>query len=342
MRGKLNVVTQVALVVGLSSFALAACGSDDGDSDNGGGEPADCWPTAAGCGLDGAGEKCVAWHDNSGATNWSFRMSQLEVKKPEVLAGEFLQNNVVSKGISLNKGECYQEGTGLFTWLMEIDPGAGIAKTGGARVQLQPSDGYCYIQQTVEGFPIEPVEVGITSEDVSGTTTYRFTEEIPDLTVAIFLTEDESSAIILPLHAVMMKDLVVSDENNCIGAWRGDELSFDNNCKPTREQKMPWTNAATLTGYIEIEEADQVWIPEMAMTLCVALSGSSGTYGEDFEEGDREGLRCSRDGDGKIEAAQEADWCSDTNEACSRPEADAFRLEGEFAASAVKILDACP
>jgi hypothetical protein len=105
---------------------------------------------------------------------------------------------------------------------------------------------------------------------------------------------------------------------------------------------MPWVNGARLTGYIGLEEADTVWIPEMTQTLCVALSGSGATYGEEFSEGEREGLRCLRDGDGKIVAAERADWCSATDAACSPPDADAFRLEGEFAASAVKVLDSCP
>lgn len=341
MRSQFKLVTGITAGVALASLVLAACGSDDSDGGGNGSGATDCWPTHPSCGLDGVGEQCVAWHDNQGSETLSFRMSQLEVVKPTVLAGEFLQNSVVSKGISLNLPICYQEGTGLFTWLMELNPTAGTATTGGARVQLNPGDGYCYIQQTVEGFDIAPVDVGIETTEQNGEITFNLAEKIPDITVAIFLTEDESSAIILPLHQVMMTDGKISADGNCIGAWKGDELAPDNACKPDRDQKMPWVNGATLTGYIEIEEADQVWIPEMTMTLCVALSGSAATYGEDFEEGNRKGLRCARE-NGQIKAAEKADWCSATDSACSPPEADAFRLEGQFAASAVKVLDACP
>lgn len=342
MRSKFKLVTKFAAAMALTSLLLAACGSDDNDSGPGGGDATDCWPNDPSCGLAGAGEACVAWHDNAGSESLSFRMSQLEVLKPDVLAGEFLQNNVVSKGISLNLPQCYQEGTGLFTWLMELNPTAGTATTGGAHVQLNPADGYCYIEETVEGFPIEPVQVGIDTTEQDGEITFNLASKIPDLTVAIYLTDDESSAIILPLHQVMMKDGKISSDGNCIGSWKGDELSYNNNCKPDREQKMPWVNDATLTGFIKIEEADEVWIPEMKMTLCVALSGSATTYGEAFSEGGREGSRCKRESTGQIMAAEKADWCADTDTACSPPEADAFRLEGQFAASAVKVLPTCP
>jgi hypothetical protein len=340
MRSNLKLVTTFAAGIALTTLGLAACSSDESSPGTGGGNTT-CWPDHASCGLAGVGEECVAWHDNAGSDVLTFRMSQLEVLKPDVLAGEFLQNNVVSKGISLNLAQCYQEGTGRFTWLMELDKTAGTAKTGGAHVQLNPGDGYCYINQEVEGFSVSPVTVPIETTETDGEITFNISEKIPDLTVAIFLTDDESQAIILPLHGVLMTNGKISADGNCIGSWKGDELEFDNNCKPDRDQKMPWINNATLTGYIEIEEADTVWIPEMTQTLCVALSGSGSTYGEDFVEGDREGLRCRRE-NGKIVAAEKADWCSATDSACAAPDADAFRLEGQFAASAIKVLDACP
>jgi hypothetical protein len=142
----------------------------------------------------------------------------------------------------------------------------------------------------------------------------------------------------------MMTQGKVSADGNCIGAWDGDNLDFDNDCKPliNQGQTMQWVNGAKLTGYIELEEADRVWIPDMEQTLCVALSGSSITYGEDFNEGGRKGKRCIREDDGSIKAKEKADWCSSTNASCSAPDADAFQLAGEFAASAVKVLPACP
>lgn len=342
MQKKYGLVVGMGAALVLGSLALAACGSDETEgAGGGGGGSINCWPPQGTCGLaSGAGSECVAWHDNAGGTKMTFRMSQLEVVKPTVLAGEFLQDFVVSKGISLNRPECYQEGTGRFTWLMELDKGTMKAKTGGAHVQIDPSVGYCYIDEEVEGFHPKPVEIGL-KEETNGSLT--FTETLPDMTVAIFLTDDESSAIILPLHEVMMQGLTISADGNCIGRWAGDELDFDNNCKPDRNlnQKTQWISGANLTGYIQIDEADEVWIPEMTQTLCVALSGSAITYGEDFEDGDRKGKRCLRE-NGVIKAAEKADWCASTNAACSPPEADSFRLEGTFAASAVKILDTCP
>ncbi len=341
MRTRFTVITTLATSVTLASMILSACGSEEEKSGTATGT---CWPTHASCGLDGVGERCVAWHDNAGATTLSFRMSQLEVVKPDVLAGEFLQNQVVTKGVALNLPQCFQEGTGRFTWLMELDLANQKVKTGGAHVQLNPANGYCYINETVEGFPASPMEVPITTSKDGEDTLFELAEPIQDITVAIYLTDDESKAIILPLHQVMMREGRISGDGNCIGSWDGDSLDFGNDCKPDRNegQKMQWINGAKLTGYIELEEADDVWIPEMEQTLCVALSGSPLTYGEDFEEADRKGKRCLRDESGNIKAAEKADWCSATNTACSPPEANAFLLEGMFAASAVKVLPSCP
>lgn len=343
MRTKLTLMTTLAASVTVATMILAACGGEE-EGGTGGSGSQTCWPTDPGCGIGSVGEACMAWHDNTGADTLSFRMSQLEVLKPDVLAGQFLQDNVVTKGVALNLPQCFQEGTGRFTWLMELDIANQRVKTGGAHVQLNPANGYCYINETVEGFMAQPMEVAIKTSTDGADTLFELTESIADITVAIYLTDDESSAIILPLHEVMMTQGRISSGGNCIGAWDGDNLSFDNDCKPDRNegQKMQWTNGAKLTGYIELEESDDVWIPEMTQTLCVALSGSAMTYGEDFSEGGREGKRCARDANGKILAGEKADWCSATNAACSPPEADAFRLEGSFAASAVKVLPSCP
>ncbi len=327
----------------LAMLMLAACGEEDKDG-AGGPSTNTCWPSGPGCGLDGVGRACMAWHDNAGSSTLSFRMSQLEVIKPDVLAGQFLQDNVVTKGVALNLPQCFQEGSGRFSWLLEFDTANQRVKTGGAHVQLNPANGYCYINQVVEGFQTQPMEVPLKLSNEGGETLFELSETIKDITVAIYLTDDESSAIILPLHEVMMSEGRISSDGNCIGAWDGDHLYFDNDCKPDRNegQKMQWVNGARLTGYIELEESDDVWIPEMTQTLCVALSGSALTYGEDFKEGGREGKRCARDDSGKIKAAEKADWCAASNTACSQPEADAFRLEGKFAASAVKVLASCP
>jgi hypothetical protein len=267
----------------------------------------------------------------------TFRLSALEVVKPDVLGGQFLQQAVVSKNISLNLPQCFQEGTGRWNWLLSLDTSTKTARTGEGHVQPDPSQGHCFITKEVEGFLVQPVDVPL---EMTGETTFRFGQPIPDFTTAIFLTDDESSAIILPLHQVMMEG-VISAAGNCIGTWAGDDLAFENNCKPDIDRKTQWTTGATITGFIAVEEADDVWIPEMTQTLCVALSGSAQTYGEDFVDGDREGRRCRRE-NGRILAREKADWCSASNSACSPPEADSFHLEGTFAASAVKILDACP
>jgi len=266
-------------------------------------------------------------------------LSELELAKPDVLAGIFFQQSVVSKNMSLNMPACFQEGTGRWSWLLSLDTSTHIALTGAAHVQPDVTQGYCFINSDVEGLLVQPADVPL---EMAGQTTFRFGQPIATINTPIFLTDDESNAIVLPLHQVVMEGTISAD-GNCIGRWAGDELEEMNNCKPDHslDQKSQWIPAAGLTGHILVEEADTVWIPEMAQTLCVALSGSAATYGEDFVDGDKEGKRCKRVG-GQILAAERADWCSATNSACSPPQADSFRFEGAFAASAVEIRDNCP
>ncbi len=339
-----SMVAWVGAVV-LVALQGVGCSSDS----NGGGSGANgsgannCWPTDSSCYLPNkAGSECLALYDNGVGDRGTYRMSQLQVQKPPLLAGPFLQDVVVSKAITLNMPQCYQLGYGRFSWLFDVDWAAGKAKTGGGHVTQTPQDGYCWINETVAGFPAAPMTVDLVVGQDGDYRTFNTKTSIPILNVPIFLDDAESSAILMPLHEVDLLDGRVAPDNDCIGSWDGDGLSYDNNCLPIRAngQTMPWLNGAKLTGYITAEEADAVWIPEMSQSLCVALSGDANTYGE--PDAVRGGNKCKRDANNRILATDKADWCSSTNAACSPPDADSFRLEGMFAASAVKINDSCP
>lgn len=335
-------------------FALVAlygagCGSSDSKGAGGGGT---CWPSDPSCKLpSGAGFECLSLYDNGVGDKGTYRMRQLQVQKPPLLAGEFLQKTVVSKAITLNMAQCLQDGTGRFSWLFDVDWAAGIAKTGGGHVQLDPWAGYCWIDQDIGSFHAQPMEVELEVGQDGEYRTFRTKASIPILNVPIFLDDAETSSILMPLHEVDLLDGKVAPDNNCIGSWDGDGLSYDNNCMPDKTigQTMQWLNGARLTGYITAEEADAVWIPEMQQSLCVALSGDGTKYGEPDET--RGGTKCKRDSNGRLAATEKADWCSSTNAACdpcpadqtcATEAADSFRLEGMFAASAVKLNETCP
>lgn len=325
---------------GAAGMAAAGAAGESGTGGTGGVSDT-CWPSHPSCGLSGVGQSCVAWHDNLSSSTRSFRMSMLDLAKPETLAGQFLQDNLIRKNMDLNLPMCFQEGTGLFSWLLEFDTGSQRARTGSAHVQTNPAQGYCYVQESVVGFPTQPEEVSFAFSLDQGKMSFHFAEAIEKLMVVIYLLDDEARALVLPLHQLMVTEGTMSADGNCIGSWNGDGLEVDLNCQPGYSGEQ-WIHGARVAGYIDVEESETVWIPEMQMTLCVALSGSATTYGEDFEDELHKGKRCARDEGGKIRAAERADWCSATNAACQPPQADAFRFEGAFAASAVKVLAACP
>lgn len=332
-------------------LAMAACGSDDGaapsPNNNAGVGGDDCWPTAEACKLpNGAGFECLALHDNADQQVWSLRMSQLDIDRPAVLAGGFVQTTVVSRSITLNLQDCLQDGWGRFNWLLEFKPAEGdtlLLTTGGAHISSDPTgQGYCYIQGEIDGFPAQPRKDIVLAKQADGT--YQTTEPIEIFNVPVFLDDNEQSSLMLPLHDVLLSELRLSDDHNCIGSWDGDGLNPDNACMPdpTIGQDMQWKNGAKLSAFITIEEAERVWIPDLGQTLCVALGGDIIKYSEQFEENGRKGRRCKRDEEGRILVREKADWCSSTKAACSPPDADAFRLEGYFAASGVKITETCP
>jgi len=340
----------------LVAVHAAGCGSSDSGSGGnaGGGSDASCWPTDPRCKLpNGAGFECLALYDNGVGDHGTYRMRQLQVLKPPLLAGPFLQNTVVSFAITLNQPECLQQGKGTFSWLFDVDWAAGVVKTGGGHVTDKPFEGYCWIDQDVSGFHVQPVDVALTVGQEGNYRTFSTSQPIPIMNVPIFLDATETNTVLLPLHQVELLDGRVSPDNNCIGSWDGDGLSVDNNCIPDKTigQTMPWLNGAKLAGFITAEEAEAVWIPEMNQSLCVALSGDGNKYGEkDTARGDGTGLKCKRDVNGRIAATEKADWCASTNAACNPcpkdsvcdSAADSFRLEGMFAASAAKIKDSCP
>ncbi len=323
---------------------LAACRGDGAAASQGAAKVATCWPTDPSCKLTGgAGFECLSLHDNGVGDRGTYRMSQLEIAKPLVLAGRFLQDTVTTREITLEMPQCLQDGTGRFNWLFDADWASGELRTGGAHIPSDPAAGYCFIDGMVSGFLAQPVQIALQMGQDDAGRTFATKTPIASLSVPIYLDDAETTSLLLPLHDVQLSDGHVSADNDCIGSWDGDGLSYDNNCEPNAMigQHMQWLNGARLTAYITGEEADRVWIPQLQQTLCVALSGDAQTYGQAFVQGTVSGKRCARDMSGRILALDKADWCSSTSAACSPPDADAFRLEAGFAASAVLIRSDC-
>jgi hypothetical protein len=327
-------------VVSLSLLALAVCGlvpaCGGGDSGDGGGSTASCVPTSPDCYVtdkSGPGAECLAKFDNTGQTKWMGRITDIDVQGPAALTNSFIQKDVIDKGISLNQPKtCYEGGLGTFDWMFEIDSTTSTIHTGGGLPVTDPKAGGCYVH--IPGaLEIKPIDAPITI-DPDGKT---FHASGIDVNVPIFATAtDTSNPIILPLHEVKLDAVFNDDSHNCIGRFNGPELDPVNNCQPDTSSIPPqraWTTGAQLSGYIRVDEADQVFIDTANETLCALLAGIS------FKGPDGHCQTSTKWTNGDRPAG---DWCAGTNQAADSSCSDAWELKGNFAVAAFKVNGDCP
>lgn len=325
------IVLGVAALTGAA--AMVGCGDDGsanpGPGGGGGSGTGDCSLTNPVC--KAVDSECIAVHDNRDKTRFGLRMAQLTITKPDVLASGFIAK-LVADSLTMNLRQCYLNGTGDFSWLLEIDKTAGTLRTGGALFAKDddPLQGYCFANTTVDDFEITPVEVDAALTDGA------FDAEIEGVNVPIFVGTSDKP-IVLPLHGVRLSDVRLSADNNCIGQ-RNSELDWNNQCLPDEEHPA-FINGGKLSGYILLEEVDKVIVdlPLKGKSLCLVLAESLDDGGDYASGADPD--TCKRDENDQI--IVKGDWCSSTNSPATADCADAFALGGEFAASAVEITGLC-
>lgn len=325
-----------------SSFVLAAavvaaaCSSSDSNGSAGAGA------SGSGCPGDQCAFKsspCLAVADNTGSAKADFRISQLIVKAPASLAQTFVQKVVINQNMRLpyDQSTCQVYGTGQFSWLFSVDSSGTLTTGGGAPIpdQAAAQGGTCFIHFTdkTSNVEVQPVQVPLTIGDDGSFDSPL----IPDIRVPIFLDPQGTSVVLLPLHQVSVQSLpgggVIDDTGkgtkvgNCIGKYRSD-LDPDLSCIP-EDSFTYFENGAALSGFIKVDESDEVFVKDLSETLCVLLSGDATTYGD----GVSQNQHCKKDGNGQI--VVRGDWDSASNTA--KDGGDAFRLQAEFAASAIKI-----
>ncbi len=283
-------------------------------------------PNSMSCKIEamcGNTSTCMPLADNAGKSVLDFRFRRLTVITPEALASGFIQNVVVDHGITLNAKQCGEYGDGAFNWLIRIDKTTGMVTTGGAPPSTDPfGKGYCFAKTTASG---SGIVVGPVTAKVNLTGNTFSSDPVAKLNVPIFVNGDPNQLIILPLSNVSVSKVSFSADGNCIGGFNYPAL--DKDCADSRSDCSRWHTDGALGGYITLEEADNVPIPQLGnKTLCVMLTKS--TPGPD-------NLHCKRNAANKIDF--EGDYCSSTKSAggCK----DSYWLAATFAASAVKIDD---
>lgn len=272
-----------------------------------------------GCAIDegrcGSKSTCLPIGDNKGKDVQNFRIRRLKIATPETLAGELIQNTVVTLNIDLAEKSCGELGKGLFTWLLQVDRKNNTLVTGGAPPPKDAiGEGFCFARFDLGGTKVEPITSKVSFEGDK----FRSLEP-QKVKIPIFLSQDVASVILLPITDVRVEGVTISDDGNCIGKFNDialDEQCFDDSlCSK-------WQTSGSLGGYITLEEADQVKIRDLNnKSLCSFLAG--------------EAENCARDGAGKI--LFKGDYCSTDKKpgGC----ADSVWLAATFAASAAKIFD---
>lgn len=274
-----------------------------------------------GCTIDearcGSASTCLPIGDNTGKDILDFRIRRLNIASPAALAADFIQNTVVTLNIDMAEKSCGEVGKGLFTWLMRVDKSSNTLITGGAP---PPTDalgkGYCFANFELGQNKIEPLRSKI---EISGNT-FRSLEKAP-LKIPIFLSDQVASVILLPLTDVVIENVTISDDGNCIGSF--NPTALDQGCFDDHSLCSKWNTSGALGGYITLEEADTVLIRDIGnKSLCSFLAAETA-------------LKCTRDASGKI--AFKGDFCSTDKQAGSC--GDSVWLAATFAASAAKIFD---
>jgi hypothetical protein len=287
-----------------------------------GGKTSGCCKIEAKCGDQST---CMPMADNKGKSVLDLRMRRLNIAAPPTLKTTFIQNTVITNNLDLKangKGgtpACGEDGNGAFNWLLKIDKSAGTLTTGGAPPVNDPfGKGYCFYRQKRGNIAVESVTGAIkfTGDTFDG-------DPVPKLNIPIFVNGDINNVVVLPLSDAKMKAVTVSPDGNCIGQFNPPGVTNDCTNDPTECQK--WLTAGSLAAYITLEEADEVNVKDLQMSLCVVLTDSA-TEAVDH--------KCKREG-GKI--AYKGDYCSTSKQAGDC--ADSFWLAATFAASAATIND---
>jgi hypothetical protein len=126
----------------------------------------------------------------------------------------------------------------------------------------------------------------------------------------------------------------LSANHNCIGSYNAKGLQTADNCIASGTTPT-FITGGSITGFITLENADNVIVTTLSESLCYFLSGE--TSGPKNASGD---TLCQRDSAGQITyqpSASDGGWCSTSNSAATASCDDSVLLQADFAASSVLI-----
>lgn len=293
--------------------AVPTTGGTDATATTGGG--ASCSP---GADCKAALPGCIGLVDNTGASTYALRMSQIGFSKPGALIGGSGSpaGDILAGAIGLDLLPCNLTGGGTWSWLLQFDSGAGTLRTGGAQPVADPFAGYSF---DVNNSP------AVLDAPVAGDGSFAAVKGV-DLVMPINL--GPGAELLLPMRSLVMSGKVSADQG-CIGTYNAEGLNPEDSCLPD-EQNPAFVNGGALSAYVLLDEADMIDITLAGQSLCVLLSGDPSNG-----DGAKPISRCKRDANNAI--LFKGDWCDATNAAADANCFDSVQLTADFAASSVTL-----
>ena len=266
------------------------------------------------CPTDNA---CMASTTQSGDV-LNYRMGRIKLWAPEAL----LALSALAVDPNVNP-KCMNNGNESFNWLLQIDKKANTLKTGGAPINADHKT-FTFSERKVSGAELDAVCKGFVGPDLTDlkpvTVGITFTgnkfssAQIDKLNIPIF---EGTVPIILPIQQGFIKNVTISADNNCIGAWDKDYWCDGDS--------LGWTTGGTIIGKITVEDADKVPVKTAGcQSLCAILANDASKTS---------GKLCKRGADGKIPNIGDAKVAVDN---------DAFQLSATFSAFGVTIGGSAP
>ena len=325
-----RVLLVAAAFAGCNGAATAVTGATSSGEPTGSGGAASttsatgdppCMGEACGCPACTAVDlDCLGLVDNSGKTRFGLRISDLAVSKPAVLASGLVATALATSVSLPNKG-CFIDGSGAFSWLLRFDTVAGTLETGGARPVADPTLGYGFLDEMLNGIQVQPV-VSMAAID-PGTGAFSVAAGA-DLALPIFLDPAGTTSFVLPLTGARLAMGTLSASRSCIGHIDVPDPG-STFCLGKHAQ---YTTGASVDGVIGLEAADASRIVATNQSLCALLAGQANS------ENDANGFKvCKRDANMKI--LFQGDACSTPGQACG----DAVAFAADYVASSVLIND---
>jgi hypothetical protein len=179
----------------------------------------------------------------------------------------------------------------------------------------------------------EPECVVATTKAADGTIQ---TAAVPSLNIPIYF---QGSIIVLPIRDATFEGVTISDDGNCIGSVNVNALSAA--CDDQYTGCSKWLTAGALTGYVTLDQANDVQVLALGSTLCSLLTSPPDTSGPlQPGPGGAELKSCTVDGGVVVDRGN---YCSKLPDGGAGPAtatcADSVWLAATFAASAVHIND---